>query len=486
MVSAAAIQRAADTGLDEPTAALRLADGGSLFVMGIDRLPAAAQLELVASLDAMAQGRDGAPNTRLLASTTVRSDSALGAALDARLLESLQTRIELPQLRDRLDDVLFLAEYFLRAHATRLGRQVERLPDGAEARLRAYPWPGNVQELDQVIERAVLTADGPVAALESALVSAGQTVGAYRLRDQIGAGGMGEVWRASHDHLSRPAAVKLIKTGKIWSSDAREQAERRFRREAGATSALRSPHTVELYDFGILDNGDLYYVMEYLDGLDLRTLVERHGPMEPERVVMVLEQVCHSLMEAHEAGLVHRDIKPANLLLCRYGPDADFLKVLDFGIVSVTNQDDTLTQPGTVAGTPSTIAPETLNGETEPRSDLYALGCTAYYMLTGRNVFTSSVPQIYFDHAATPPIAPSVASGRDMPRELDDLVLALLAKAPQDRPRSARVLRSQLRELALGSPWTQERAAAWWAERGQGPSEDASEPTQLERTPSTQ
>src|SRR5213596_171223 len=160
-------------------------------------------------------------------------------------------------------------------------------------------------------------------------------LGSYRLGALLGRSGMGEVCVAHHRMLARPAAIKLIRSEKA-AFDGTEHGQRvaqRFRREAEAAAGLRSPHTIELYDFGKTDDGTLYFVMELLDGIDLDSLVERFGPIPPARTVHVLRQVCASLAEAHAQGLVHRDIKPANIHLCRMGLEHDFVKVLDFGIV---------------------------------------------------------------------------------------------------------------------------------------------------------
>ena len=185
-------------------------------------------------------------------------------------------------------------------------------------RLEVYAWPGNIRELRTVLERAVLLSRSTVLEIDDELLDEGFAVGSYRLVSLLGSGGMGEVWLAKHRLLARPAAVKLIRHD-VTSGAAREQLVRRFQREAQVTASLRSPHTVQLYDFGVNDSGSFYYVMEFLDGLDLHRIVTRFGPQPAERVVMLLRQACRSLAEAHEHGLVHRDIKPANLFVTRLG-----------------------------------------------------------------------------------------------------------------------------------------------------------------------
>src|SRR5688500_13886773 len=198
-------------------------------------------------------------------------------------------------------------------------------------------------------------------------VAAARELGSYRLQERLGQGGMGEVWRAEHRMLARPAAIKLIRRARPGGVPlaASGDAVRRFEREAQAIARLRSPHTVDLFDFGLADDGSFYYVMELLDGLDADALVKRHGPVPPERAAFLMRQLCHSLSEAESCGLVHRDIKPANIFLCRYGEDCDFVKVLDFGIVKRSEEKEpeadpagALTRENAVQGTPALIAPE--------------------------------------------------------------------------------------------------------------------------------
>jgi eukaryotic-like serine/threonine-protein kinase len=208
-------------------------------------------------------------------------------------------------------------------------------------------------------------------------------IGSYKLIERIGEGGMGEVWRAEHRLLARPAAIKLIRGRMLGGSQQeREALTRRFEREAHETALLRSIHTIEVYDFGATQEGHFYYVTELLEGLSLDRLVQEFGAVDPGRAVYVLRQVCHSLGEAHARGLVHRDVKPANILLCRLGPDDDFVKVLDFGLVKHTAEGRTVTMvsvEGTAVGTPGYIAPEIALGRpyVDGRADIYSLGCVA-------------------------------------------------------------------------------------------------------------
>ncbi len=304
-------------------------------------------------------------------------------------------------------------------------------------------------------------------------LAAARELGSYRLEEKLGQGGMGEVWRARHRMLARPAAIKLIRPS--LTGDARpgvsDDAVRRFEREAQAIARLRSPHTVELFDFGVADDGAFYYVMELLDGLDADTLVRRSGPVPAERAVHLLRQVCHSLSEAESCGLVHRDIKPANIFVCRYGEEYDFVKVLDFGIVTAPEDgaetEPALTLENVVQGTPAFIAPEQALGGShlDGRADIYATGCVAYWLLTGQLVFTAeNTMGLLLHHAHTPPAAPSTRTELPIPAALDHLVLSCLAKEPAERPQTARELSRRLAEVEGAGAWTEDRARDWWGQ----------------------
>ena len=297
-------------------------------------------------------------------------------------------------------------------------------------------------------------------------------MGSYELGELIGAGGMGEVWQATHRLLARPAAIKLIKP-EVLGAMTKQQSEvlvQRFRREARAAANLRSPHTIQLYDFGVASDGTFYYVMELLNGLDLQTLVSQHGPMTPARAIYLLQQACESLAEAHERGLVHRDIKPANIQVCRMGHYFDFVKVLDFGLVkthgSTEHADLGLTAANAVTGTPAYLSPESAMGEpVDGRADIYALGCVAYWMLTGRQVFQAPNAMLLMArHIQTPPEPLSRHSAFPCSRELDEVVLACLAKKPAERPATARELSDRLGQC-VEQPWTREDAKLWWETR---------------------
>jgi tRNA A-37 threonylcarbamoyl transferase component Bud32 len=300
-------------------------------------------------------------------------------------------------------------------------------------------------------------------------VSRAREMGSYQVGELLGRGGMGEVYHATHRMLARPAAIKLIRPEMIGggNQDAEQLALKRFRREAEVAANLRSPHTVELYDFGVTEDETVYYVMELLEGMDLEALVHDHGPQPANRVIFILLQICESLEEAHGRGLVHRDIKPANIHIGRQGVRHDFVKVLDFGLVKAAagggTEQSFETGVEATPGTPAYMAPEMALGEAvDARADLYAVGCVGYFLLTGTVVFEATSPlQAVARHVSDPPTPPSERAGVSVPPDLELIILALLAKKPSDRPPSAAALARMLRSVKL-EPWTEEQAAEWW------------------------
>ncbi len=299
-------------------------------------------------------------------------------------------------------------------------------------------------------------------------VGRARRMGSYHLTSKLGSGGMGEVWMAHHRMLARPAAIKLVRSDLLGARSRAEAGEtlQRFEREAQATASLQSPHTIQVFDFGLSDDHTFYYVMELLDGLDLDSLVRQYGPVDPARSVYMLRQACHSLADAHAIGFTHRDIKPANLFTCRLGQDYDFVKVLDFGLVkrSKANNDVTVTQEGLTGGTPAFMAPEAVLGDPiDHRADLYSLGCVGSWLLTGRLLFDEENPmKMAMAHVQEPPPAPSAASELEIPAKLDALILECLAKKPDDRPSSANEIDARLAEIEFDQPWNNDRAARWW------------------------
>ena len=230
---------------------------------------------------------------------------------------------------------------------------------------------------------------------------------------------------------------------------------------------MRSPHTIELFDFGVSGDGAFYYVMELLDGFDLEGLVKEFGPISTERAIPLLQQACDSLGEAHERGLIHRDIKPANVFVCRYGRHFDFVKVLDFGLVKhhgKERDDIRVTADNVVGGTPSYMSPEQVAGDQEidGRSDIYSLGCVAYWMITGQMVFEGSVVRTMMAHLQETPVPPSQRTELEIPSAFEALVLRCLAKEPEKRPQTADELASLLGDCETAGEWTTEQAKGWW------------------------
>ena len=448
-----------------------LADGGTLYLEGVETLDEQAQNQLLQSLtEAAARRAAGAipyPDVRVIVSVSPQRESGSSAGrLSDKLDQTLsQHRIVVPSLAERKEDIAVIADHIVDRLARSAGKALDALSSEAQEMLRGYSWPGNIRELQSVVERAVLFASGTQVEIPEELLREGRRVGGYTLRQRLGEGGMGEVWLAQHSLLARPSAVKLIRQAAM-RGDAKTRAmlEERFQREAKATAQLRSPNTVELYDFGMTDDGDFYYVMEYLNGVDLRTLVWKFGPLDPARAVHFLKQACVSLGEAHLMGLVHRDLKPENLFVCQLGTQYDFLKVLDFGIVRMSKEDDqTATSAGTLTGSPAFMSPEAAQGEEVTfASDVYGLGCVAYWLLTGRQVFEApSAMKLLLQHISAPPQPPSDFRP-DLPDELEELVLRCLAKNPSDRPSDAIELGQQLASIPIEQWWDQEQAMQWW------------------------
>jgi serine/threonine-protein kinase len=314
-------------------------------------------------------------------------------------------------------------------------------------------------------------------------VKRARELGAYRLVELLGRGGMGEVWRAEHRLLARPAAVKLIRPAGDGAGDpshAREMAKR-FEREAQATAMLRSPHTIVVYDYGVAQDGTFHYVMELLEGYSLHALVARFGPVSPERAVHLLIQACRSLEEAHASGLVHRDIKPANLFTCRLGLEVDFVKVLDFGLVKVDARGAAdLTRDGAFTGTPAFMAPEVALGA-EPvdgRADIYGLGCVGYWLLTGQKVFEGRNPmQMVVDHVRATPVPVSKRAAQRIPEGLERVLMRCLEKDPAARPATAEHLAQELSALGLDAAWSEQSARRWWLQNAPAPSASAEDST---------
>jgi len=294
-------------------------------------------------------------------------------------------------------------------------------------------------------------------------------LGQYTLEQKLGEGGMGVVYRASHAMLRRPTAIKLLLPDR-----AGKDALTRFEREVRRTAMLTHPNTVTVFDYGRTTDGVFYYAMELLEGASLEEIVEVDGPQPEERVIHLLEQVAASLAEAHDAGLIHRDVKPGNIMVVDRGGIPDLVKVVDFGLVKdvglpaagESTFEPALTLADTIHGTPLYIAPETMIAPdtVDARTDLYALGAVGYWLLTGTHVFSGkSILEVCTHHLHSVPDPPSTRLGARVTPDLEAVLLACLAKRPEDRPASAHVLRDRLRACVAAGRWTNARAAQWWA-----------------------
>lgn len=305
-----------------------------------------------------------------------------------------------------------------------------------------------------------LSARLQAAARRSALKA--KQLGQYALDDKIGAGAFGSVYRAHHALMRRPVAVKLLEM-----ETKNENTIARFEREVQLTSQLTHPNTIALYDFGRTPEGVFYYAMEYLEGLTLDGLVKKYGAQAEGRVIFILRQVCGSLAEAHEIGLVHRDIKPANIFLTRRGGMPDFVKVLDFGLVKANNSGDQieLTAASTTLGTPLYMSPEAVERPhtVDARSDLYSLGAVGYFLLTGEPLFHClTLGEVLVHQLKESPERPSARLHKLVATDLEDLILRCLAKDPAERPATARTLEIALARCQNANDWTREEAEKWW------------------------
>lgn len=267
-------------------------------------------------------------------------------------------------------------------------------------------------------------------------------LGPYTLEAKIGEGGMGTVWRAKHEMLERPAAVKLLPPDRMDQT-----AIRRFEREVQLTARLSHPNAVTIYDFGKA-GGVFYYAMELLDGPDLQRLVDREGALGPERVRAILLQLCGALAEAHEQDLVHRDVKPSNVVVSRKPNGDEVAKLVDFGLVKSLDldADPQVTAENAITGSPMYMAPEAITtpDAVDARSDLYSLGALGWFLLAGRPPFEGNLVEVCSSHLHTPPGRPSEVLGEPLPRDLEDVLLACMQKRRTDRPDGARTVQRML------------------------------------------
>jgi hypothetical protein len=284
-------------------------------------------------------------------------------------------------------------------------------------------------------------------------------LGRYRLMLPIGHGGMNDVWLAWDETRRREVALKLLRTPGTATST-----RERFAREAEINKRVRSPHIVRIHDFGVSDDGFAYIAQEYLRGMDLDALVGGFGAIEPRRAIFLMRQVCEGLGAAHGCGVIHRDIKPANIHCADEKGAEDLVRILDFGVARRVAEDEP-SQDGTVIGTPAYMSPEAFRGEhTTPASDVYALGATFYYAVTGAQAIDADSPAGFrHAHQYAPVVPPSLRAGVDVPRAIEKVILRCLAKAPADRYPDATALGAAIDEAAKSlEPWTRDDAARWW------------------------
>jgi len=294
-----------------------------------------------------------------------------------------------------------------------------------------------------------------------------QRIGRYVIERKLGEGGMGVVYLAKHGVLKRRLAIKLLGSKHPVTAAMRL----RFEREAKHTSRLAHPNTIQIFDFGVSEDGLLFYAMEYVEGHDLKRLVECYGVLPPGRAIHLVSQACRSIHHAHQHGIIHRDVKPENCIVAGAAAEPDFLKVLDFGLAKVTRgdsgreEDARLSHSGAVMGTPHYMAPELCTGgAVDARTDVYSLGCLLYYVLTGQPTFHGdSWMEVMMMHISEPPVPPS-RYNPDIPRDLEAVILRCLAKEPARRFPTAAALNEALLSCAAAGAWTPALAAAWWAE----------------------
>ncbi len=288
-------------------------------------------------------------------------------------------------------------------------------------------------------------------------------LGPYQLTEMIGRGGMGSVYRGMHDVLKREVAVKVLE-----GEEVNAQSVTRFEREVRLTARLRHPNTIAIYDYGRTLDDTFYYVMEYVDGITIQQLIAEFGRQPPQRVIHLLLQICGSLSEAHELGLVHRDIKPANILVTARAGLYDMVKVLDFGLVKQIERETTeLTQTDGITGTPMYMSPEAVRDATtvDERSDLYSIGAVGYMMLTGLPPFDGEATvDICLKQLNEDPMRPSDRISSPLAEDLQNILMNSLRKDPDQRPRTVQDFAESLGQCLDAHTWTAADAYRWWEE----------------------
>ncbi|MGE3805564.1 MAG: serine/threonine-protein kinase [Gemmataceae bacterium] len=299
-------------------------------------------------------------------------------------------------------------------------------------------------------------------------VRAAREYGQYRLKRKLRRGGMGQLYLAEHHLLHRLCVIKVIHPDRAGN----RRLLLRFAREVQTLATLTHPNIVQVFDHGTTEDGTFYFVMEYLPGLDLADLVAQAGALPAGRVVYLLRQVCSALQEAHASGLIHRDIKPHNIIASERGRLFDVAKLLDFGLVYEPipvsdSADGRLTNYGSAVGTPTYMAPEQINGSSEPdaRSDLYSLGAVAYFLLTSRPPFKRKSREEMLHAHLLDPVTPPSTYAEGLPADLEAIVLRCLEKDPDLRYPDAASLEAALASCSAASLWSSGQALAWWRDR---------------------
>ena len=275
--------------------------------------------------------------------------------------------------------------------------------------------------------------------------------GRYRVIELIGEGGMGKVYLAEHVEIGKRVALKVLHPSYSRMPDLVE----RFRREARAASKIGHPNIVDVTDSGTTAEGSVYFVMEYLEGVELGSVIEREGALDVARALKISGQICRALSAAHAQGIVHRDLKPENIFLITRDGAADVVKVLDFGIAKTTEaeaaRERRLTSPGMAMGTPEYMSPEQAAGRAaDARCDVYALGAIMYEMTTGIPPYSGdNFMEILTKKATQDPPAPYNVR-KELPQQVSDLVMAAMARNPDDRPQTMEKLEYELNKCLSG------------------------------------
>ncbi len=292
-------------------------------------------------------------------------------------------------------------------------------------------------------------------------------LGQYQLGEVIGRGGMGVVYRGAHKLLRRDVAIKVLEGENVT-----QQSVSRFEREVQNMARLRHPNTIDIYDYGTTEDGTFFYVMEFVDGITLQELVDEYGPQPPGRTIHLMLQICGSLSEAHQLGMIHRDIKPSNILVTAQAGLYDMIKLLDFGLVKEVDRETVeLTRTDGITGTPMYMSPESVRdaATADHRSDLYSVGAVGYTLLSGLPTFDSDASlEVCWKQLNEDPIRPSDRIGRPLPDDLQNLLMSCLRKDPQDRPMSIDDLQDALRHCADAAAWSTADAVEWWESEFKG------------------